>query len=99
MSFTQKPKICLCIFPTENWKLPFLITLACSFSLAENLKIEWPEDDDDEEPPPKEAQSLVEKLLVQDPDMRLGSQALGGTYVQSVQCVAVFMQFMLNVEC
>lgn len=59
---------------------------------VENLKIEWPEDDDDEEPPPKEAQSLVEKLLVQDPDMRLGSQALGGTHVLSVQFVVVFMQ-------
>ena len=63
--------------------------LAWSFSLAENLKIEWPEDDDDEEPPPKEAQTLVEKLLVQDPDMRLGSQALGGMCVECNvwQCV------------
>lgn len=61
---------------------------------TENLKIEWPEEDDDEEPPPKEAQSLVEKLLVQDPDMRLGSQALGGTCVCvcGVQCVAEFLQ-------
>jgi microtubule-associated serine/threonine kinase len=47
----------------------------------ENLKIEWPEEGDEDEMPPKEAQHLVESLLTQNPEERLGSHALGGVTI------------------
>ena len=44
----------------------------------ENIGIKWPEDQDEDDPIPKEALSLVEGLLIHNPDFRLGCQSRGG---------------------
>ena len=65
----------------------------CAFH-SENMKIEWPAEDDEEEPPPKDAQYLVESLLKQNPDERLGSHTMGGEE-SYVQLLGVFVWYFL----